>query len=120
MVSKRLIITMSVTLSVILGWHMARAHTPGPLHDWFQSLHTVEGTPCCAEADGIELADDDWENRSGHYFVHCVWEHCSGQWFEIPERSVIHAPNKHGRAWIWPIFSDGQPVARCFLPGVMA
>ena len=84
-----------------------------PLHDWFEQLASRKG-PCCSDADGRSLSDVDWESRNGHYRVQI-----DGEWVDVPEDAVITEPNRAGRTMVWPIWSDGRPKVRCFMPGSM-
>jgi len=97
----------------------AHAHDDGryansPLKPWFESLHSRGGGPCCANADGLELTDVDWDTRDGHYRVRI-----QGQWIDVPDDRVITEPNRAGRTIVWPYYINGHPFVRCFIPGTM-
>lgn len=83
-------------------------------HEWFSSLFSPSGTPCCAQYDGIVLTDVDWDHTLGHGYRVFV----EGQWVDVPDSAVVRAKNKFGRAVVWP-YRDGAGVLhiRCFLPG---
>ncbi len=102
-----------------LGIACASAHDDGryansPLKPWFESLHSKGGGPCCANADGLELTDVDWDTRDGHYRVRI-----QGQWIDVPDDRVITEPNRTGRTIVWPYYINGRPFVRCFMPGTM-
>lgn len=85
-----------------------------PLKPWFDSLRSKGGGPCCSDADGYAISDVDWETKDGHYRVRI-----DEQWVEVPDDAVITEPNRAGRTMVWPIYLNGRPVVRCFLPGSM-
>ncbi len=110
----RLILAM---LALGIGW--AYAHDDGryansPLKPWFESLHSKGGGPCCANTDGMRLADVDWDTKDGYYRVRI-----QGQWIDVPEDTVIKEPNRAGRTIVWPYYINGKPYIRCFIPGTM-
>lgn len=84
------------------------------LKDWFESLKSKAGGPCCSDADGTALDDVDWETRDGRYRVRLL-----GNWVEVPEDTVITEPNRFGRTMVWPYYVNGRPMIRCFMPGSM-
>jgi hypothetical protein len=83
------------------------------LKTWFDSLHSGKG-PCCSDADGTALSDVDWEAKGGHYRVRL-----DGIWVDVPDDAVITVPNRVGRTMVWPMYKDGMPTPRCFMPGSM-
>ncbi|WP_354122375.1 hypothetical protein [Bradyrhizobium sp. LA6.12] len=85
-----------------------------PLKPWFDSLKSKGGGPCCSDADGLALSDVDWDTKDGHYRVRI-----DGQWIDVPDDTVITEPNRAGRTMVWPIYLNGRPVVRCFMPGSM-
>ncbi len=85
-----------------------------PMKAWFESLRSKNGEQCCAEADGRFIADVDSESKDGHYRVRI-----EGEWVDVPEDRVITAPNLVGRTMVWPMYMDGHPIVRCFMPGSM-
>jgi len=87
------------------------AHSP--LKEWFDSLRSGKG-PCCSDADGSAVSDVDWESSNGHYRVRI-----EGEWFDVPDESVITEPNRIGRAMVWPLRGYGGLTIRCFMPGAM-
>ena len=84
-----------------------------PLKPWFDSLHSHLG-PCCSDADGLAIADPDWDSQDGHYRVRL-----DGQWIVVPDEAVITEPNRAGRTMVWPIKSAVGTSIRCFMPGSM-
>ena len=84
-----------------------------PLKPWFDSLRSGKG-PCCSDADGSVVTDADWESRDGRYRVKI-----EGEWYDVPDDSVITAPNLYGRAMVWPMKGWGGLSIRCFMPGPM-
>ena len=63
-------------------------YADSPLKPWFDSLRSHLG-PCCSDADGVAVADPDWESHNGHYRVRL-----DGQWVEVPDDAVITEPNR--------------------------
>jgi hypothetical protein len=84
-----------------------------PLKPWFDSLRSHLG-PCCSDADGVVVADPDWESHQGHYRVRL-----DGQWIEVPDDAVITEPNRAGRTMVWPVRTAFGISIRCFMPGSM-
>ena len=89
------------------------ASTNPEIKAWFESLKSGRG-PCCSDADGSALSDVDWKSGSGHYLVRL-----EGEWVDVPDDAVIKEPNRVGRTMVWPIYREGKPVVRCFMPGSM-
>jgi len=88
-------------------------YTDSPLKPWFDSLRSHLG-PCCSDADGVIVADPDWESYQGHYRVRL-----DGQWIEVPDEAVITEPNRAGRTMVWPVKTVFGVAIRCFMPGSM-
>ncbi len=104
---------------IALGTVAVQAHDDGryansPLKPWFDSLHSKSGGACCSNADGMALADVDWDTKDGHYRVRL-----DGEWIDVPTDAVITEPNRAGHTMVWPYYVQGRPVIRCFLPGTM-
>lgn len=87
--------------------------TDSPLKPWFDSLRSHLG-PCCSDADGVAVADPDWDSHNGHYRVRL-----DGQWVEVPDEAVITEPNRAGRTMVWPVKTAFGISIRCFMPGTM-
>ena len=108
---------LAVILAVLLfGSATARddgRYSGSALKPWFDSLKSGKG-PCCSDADGIAIADPDWESREGHYRVRL-----DGEWIIVPDEAVITEPNRAGRTMVWPIKGFFGTSIRCFLPGSM-
>src|SRR3569832_308707 len=85
-----------------------------PLKPWFDSLRSKAGGACCSNADGMAIADVDWDTSDGHYRVRL-----DGEWIDVPDDTVITEPNRAGRTMVWPYYVNGHPLIRCFLPGTM-
>jgi hypothetical protein len=88
-------------------------YADSPLKPWFDSLRSHLG-PCCSDADGVAVADPDWESHNGHYQVRL-----DGQWVEVPDEAVITEPNRAGRTMVWPVKTAFGISIRCFMPGSM-
>jgi len=84
------------------------------LNDWFMSLQSRGGEPCCDGSDATRLDDVDWESKDGHYRVRI-----GGEWVDVPDSAVIDAPNRDGPAMVWPYYFNRKPHVRCFIPGTM-
>ena len=95
-------------------WNEKYAQSTPEMREWFQSLKSGRG-PCCADADGSTLKDNDWEaTKDGHYRVRI-----DGEWVDVPDDAVITEPNRAGRTIVWPMYLNGRLVIRCFMPGAM-
>lgn len=79
---------------------------------WVQGLTNQDGMGCCATADGYLPDDVEWDTKEGHYRVFI-----RGIWVVVPDRTVIHEPNKLGFAMVWYYMLDGNVIIRCFLRG---
>lgn len=81
--------------------------------EWFKSLRSPTGFPCCDYSDGTRLEDpgDYVRNNDGSYEVRI-----GPEWFHVEEYKVIKGTNRVGYAIIWR-----SPTAHdniyCFLPG---
>jgi hypothetical protein len=115
---KNLIATL-IAGSVLLAAGMALARDDGryansPLKPWFDGLKSGKGL-CCSSADGVIIADPDWESKNGHYRVRI-----DGEWIDVPDEAVITEPNRAGRAMVWPLRGAMGTSIRCFLPGTLS
>lgn len=102
--------------AVLTGEATARddgRYAGSPLKPWFDSLKSGKGL-CCSVADGVAVADPDWDSKDGHYRVHL-----DGEWIVVPDDAVITEPNRAGRTMVWPLKSSLGTTIRCFLPGSM-
>jgi hypothetical protein len=85
-----------------------------PLKPWFDTLRSGKGL-CCSNADGIAIADPDWDSKNGHFRVRI-----DGEWIDVPNDAVITEPNRAGRAMVWPLRGALGTSIRCFLPGTLS
>jgi hypothetical protein len=90
-------------------------YAQSPLRDWFKSLRSQQGVPCCDSADGQRVEDVDWDTEGDHYRVRL-----DGQWIDVPDSAVIREPNQSGKTIVWPHYVYGKIVILCFLPGTMS
>ena len=107
---------LALLIAMVCGTALARddgRYAGSPLKPWFDSLKSGRG-PCCSDADGSALSDVDWETSNGHYRVRL-----EGEWIDVPEDALITEPNRVGRTMVWPMYRDGKPFVRCFMPGSM-
>lgn len=84
-----------------------------PLKPWFDSLRSHVG-PCCSDADGVVVADPDWESHAGHYRVRI-----DDEWIDVPDEALVTQPNRFGRTMVWPARTAFGVAIRCFMPGSM-
>jgi hypothetical protein len=79
--------------------------------EWFKSLKSAAGTPCCDYADGVRLEDPEWhENDDGSFEVFA-----RGQWWTMQPGQLVKATNRVGYAILW--WPENWPAPSCFLPG---
>jgi len=107
-----LIVLIVLCAQTALGRDDGR-YSNSPLKPWFDSLRSHLG-PCCSDADGVAVADPDWETHQGHYRVRL-----DGQWIDVPDDAVITEPNRAGRTMVWPVKTAFGISIRCFMPGSM-
>jgi len=103
-------------VALLFGSALARddgRFATSPLKPWFDSLRSGKG-PCCSDADGMTIADPDWDSKEGHYRVRL-----DGEWIMVPDEAVITEPNRAGRTMVWPVKGSLGTSIRCFLPGSM-
>jgi len=83
---------------------------------WYKSLIAPDGSPCCDGKDAVAV--ENWESRQGHYRVKLKDERTGIEgWVDVPDSAVVKGPNYSGHALAWPIFREGLPSVRCFMPG---
>jgi hypothetical protein len=81
------------------------------VRDWFKSLRSPIGFPCCDFVDGARIEAPDYkENNDGSYEVFA-----RGRWVHIPLDRVVKATNIIGYAVLW--WGNGIDVPYCFMPG---
>ncbi len=119
------LILIAIVVCLLFLWTVAFAHDKNhPItseqRSWFNSLSSGKG-PCCADADGNVLQDNDWDTKDGHYRVFI-----EGEWTVVPDDAVVQQPNLYGPTMVW-----GYPVwngmgggklrfqIQCFMPGSM-
>jgi len=79
--------------------------------EWFKSLRSAAGTPCCDYADGVRLEDPEWrENDDGTFDVFA-----RGAWWKMQPDQLVKATNRVGYAILWWPVNWAAPS--CFLPG---
>jgi hypothetical protein len=79
--------------------------------DWFRSLRSPTGIPCCDYADGNRIEAPDYkQNEDGSYEVFA-----RGKWVHVPENRIVKAINRMGYAVLW--WADGVETPYCFMPG---
>jgi hypothetical protein len=103
-----------LTIPFAYGRDRDGRYANSPLHDWFEQLSSKKGL-CCSDADGMVLSDVDWDSHDGHYRVHI-----DDEWVDVPEDTVVTEPNKAKVSMVWPIWLNGRPHVRCFMPGSMS
>jgi hypothetical protein len=85
--------TFGILVPLFIGAVEARddgRYMQSPLKPWFDSLKSGKG-PCCSVADGLAVADPDWESKNGHYRVRV-----DSEWIDVPDDAVITEPNLAG------------------------
>lgn len=118
-VAKALIFILAigaVLLFSFVAW--GHDHEHPELSQWYESLHSSAGSPCCDKQDfdkgtATSLSDAEWDgDGKGHYRVKI-----EGQWVDVPETAHVLGPNKDGRPIVWFWHLNGEPMVRCFIPG---
>jgi hypothetical protein len=115
--TKNPLVILAVLTIIPAGFALARddgRYANSPLKSWFDSLKSQRGL-CCSVADGVVVADPDWDSEDGHYRVRL-----DGEWITVPDDAVITEPNRAGRTMVWPIRTSRGVSIRCFLPGSMS
>jgi len=102
------------------GKAYAHDHTHPELNEWFRSLRSKGGAPCCDNSDfetgsAKHLEDVDWDSKDGHYRVRL-----NGHWIDVPDSAVVPGANRAGPAMVWPFYMNGELIGiRCFMPGAL-
>jgi hypothetical protein len=116
----------AVVIYAVLAIKPAHAHdhTNPKNNEWLESLHNGQGVPCCDGSDALRIDDVDWQTVCEAGTGQCHYQvHLEGAWWNVPEESVIHEPNRIGPALVWPVFygtkgrNDWSVFIRCFEPG---
>jgi len=116
--------TLLFVSSAVLASDVDGRFANSPLRKWFESLRS-DKSPCCSDADGMVLADVDWESSAGHYRVRI-----EGEWWDVPDEALVKGPNLLGRTMVWPVYyrsvTTGKYIKgtrieiRCFMLGSMS
>ncbi|MFB6449240.1 hypothetical protein [Bradyrhizobium tunisiense] len=85
------------------------------LNDWYRSLQSGKG-PCCGgpSEDATHLDELQWRTKGEGYEVFV-----ENKWIDVPASAIVPVPNKDGRALVWLYHSMGEPIVRCFMPGLL-
>lgn len=85
---------------------------PAPIREWFKSVRSSNGIPCCDVADGHHT---QVEQRDGSY-----WVPIEGEWYKVPPEAVVNnAKNPTGDAIVWYVKNgDKSFYIRCFVLGL--
>jgi hypothetical protein len=105
-----------VVVGLIFSFTSAQPHDHNrpELGEWFKSLRSKGGAPCCDGSDAMSVESPDWDTKDGHYRVRL-----DGEWVDVPDEAVVDVPNRSGEAKVWP-YTGYQKGVRCFLPGSLA
>jgi hypothetical protein len=89
---------------------------PPAIRQWFESMMSPSGKPCCSYADGHRT---EYAIRGSAY-----WVPISGLWTEVPSDAVIFDkgnPFADAVVWYAPVIEKGKWTGRqkiiCFVPG---
>lgn len=87
---------------------------PGPVRDWFKSVRSPNGVPCCDISDGHPT---QYDIRPDGYWIPDPMD--TSRWIPVPSDIVIHGVgNPVGEAIIWWVMlGNGTAHLRCFVPG---
>lgn len=105
--------TLAIAALILVLDHGQYGPVDPALRGWFNGLRNAQGGQCCSFADGVSIADPDWDTSDNHYRVFL-----KGEWREVPPEAVVLGANRIGHAVVWPT-SDvmGTLQIRCFMPG---
>jgi hypothetical protein len=91
-------------------------NVPAAIRQWFESMQSPSGKPCCSYADGHRT---EYEIRGDTY-----WVPINAVWTLVPPESVIFDKgNPFAEAVVWysPLIEGGKWTGRwkiiCFVPG---
>lgn len=110
-----------ILAAVMVGAAMAMdrdelRNVPPHIRQWFESMRSPIGKPCCSYADGHRTEYDMRENK--------YWVPINQVWMPVPPDAVINDKgNPFAEAVVWynPVYIDGQPTGGydiiCFVPG---
>ena len=107
---------LALVLSIV-GAALAHDHANHSLDSWYPTLSSPTGGRCCdgPEVDAMKIEDADWGMTGDPENPYRV--RLEGNWVLVPIGRVVSENNKAGVAIVWPIYEQGKPAARCFLPG---
>jgi hypothetical protein len=123
-------------LNSAVMWQMspARGHDYNrlDLSNWFMSLHSKHGAPCCDGSEAMHLSNVDWTapDSSSHQYraripkTGALYDlarqgfEVESKWVDVPDGAVIDDPNMEGTALVWPTYGSLGATVRCFMPGV--
>lgn len=82
------------------------------VRDWFKSIRSPKGVPCCDIADGHRT---DYDERPDNHY----WVPIAGEWRQVPSEAVVyHSGNPVGEAVVWYVQQGVNTYyIRCFVPG---
>jgi len=76
--------------------------------------------PCCSEADGVVLNEEEWRTYNGVYQVLI-----ENRWWDVPRGAIVdpgNGANPIGKPIVWYRHLDGYegaPTIDCFASGTM-
>jgi hypothetical protein len=86
------------------------------IRDWFKSVRSPHGIPCCDIADGHTTTWRKSEKEGFEYEVPI-----EGEWQVVPPEAIVNnARNPTGESIVWYVrqYTDrGSWYIRCFVPG---
>lgn len=108
-----IVLSLALLISALLI-HPIRAHDHNrpELNEWLPTLHSKGGAWCCKGDDTDTIEDWDTKAPGGKYRVKF-----RGQWFNVPDDSVVEESNKSGGALLWMNKGASGYSVRCFMPG---
>jgi hypothetical protein len=93
---------------------------------WYESLRSPGGGPCCDGAEANHIADMDWDttcDQNNFGETHCHYRvFLYDRWWDVPAQAVVEGSNRDGSALVWelPTWHDNiifSVYIRCFMPG---
>jgi hypothetical protein len=103
--------TLTIATSPAPGFDSQKWGDDAVTREWFRSLRSAVGIPCCDYADGVRIEDPDWrENEDGSYSVFA-----RGGWQRIEKNQLVPGRNRIGYAILW--WPEHWDHPSCFLPG---
>lgn len=112
MFRKFLIAAYLTSASVALAFDNGQWNDVDPqTRQWFKSIRSPNGTPCCDIADGHRTT---WRAnpQTGQYEVPI-----DGEWIPVPPEAIVRdTGNPTGEAIVWYGYMLGKPWIRCFVP----